>query len=51
MAATRALFQGQPGFFKPRFPSPLWSPFSGDAATSFYDTAPLQQTLVRFDAQ
>ena len=47
MAATRALFQGQPGFFKPRFPSPLWSPFSGDAATSFYDTAPLQQTLER----
>lgn len=47
MAAMRALFQGQPGFFKPRFPSPLWSPFSGDAATSFYDTAPLQRTLER----
>ena len=45
LAATRALVQGQPGFFKPRFPSPLFSPFSGDAATSFYDTAPLQQTL------
>ncbi|MCP3476813.1 patatin-like phospholipase family protein [Bradyrhizobium sp. CCGUVB1N3] len=45
MAAMRALFQGQPGFFKPRFPSPFWSPFSGDAATSFYDTAPLQRTL------
>src|SRR5438105_8655095 len=47
MAAMRALFRGQPGFFKPRFPSPLWSPFSGDAATSFYDTAPLQRTLER----
>src|SRR6266851_3238533 len=47
IAATRALVHGQPGFFKPRFPSPLWSPFSGDAATSFYDTAPLQQTLER----
>jgi NTE family protein len=46
-AAMRALFQGQPGFFKPRFPPPLWSPFSGDAATSFYDTAPLSQTLER----
>jgi len=46
-AAMRALFQGQPGFFKPRFPTPLWSPFSGDAATSFYDTAPLSQTLER----
>src|SRR5258705_4372351 len=47
MAATRALVQGQPGFFKPRFPSPLWSPFSGDSATSFYDTAPLHRTLER----
>jgi NTE family protein len=47
MAATRALVQGQPGFFKPRFPSPLLSPFSGDAATSFYDTAPLHRTLER----
>jgi NTE family protein len=46
-AAMRALFQGQPGFFKPRFPLPLWSPFAGDAATSFYDTAPLNQTLER----
>jgi NTE family protein len=47
MAATRALFQGQPGFFKPRFPPPLWSPFSVDGATSFYDTSPLNQTLER----
>jgi len=47
MAAMRALFQGQPGFFKPRFPPPLWSPFSGDAATSFYDTSPLNGTLER----
>lgn len=47
VAAMRALFQGQPGFFKPRFPSPFWSPFSGDAATSFYDTAPLSRTLER----
>jgi NTE family protein len=47
LAAMRALVQGQPGFFKPRLPSPLWSPFSGDAATSFYDTAPLHRTLER----
>jgi NTE family protein len=46
-AASRALLQGQPGFFKPRFPPPFWSPFTGDAATSFYDTTPLQQTLER----
>lgn len=47
MAAMRALLQGQPGFFKPRFPPPLWSPFSGDSATSYYDTSPLSQTLER----
>ena len=47
MAAMRALFQGQPGFFKPRFPPPFWSPFAGDGATSFYDTSPLTQTLER----
>src|SRR5215467_14655178 len=47
LAAMRALVQGQPGFFKPRFPSPLWSPFAGDASTSFYDTTPLQKTLER----
>jgi NTE family protein len=46
-SAVRALFQGQPGFFKPRFPPPFWSPFAGDAATSFYDTSPLHQTLER----
>lgn len=46
-AAMRALFQGQPGFFKPRFPPPFLSPFGGDAATSFYDTSPLRDTLLR----
>lgn len=45
-AAMRALFQGQPGFFKPRFPPPFLSPFAGDAATSFYDTSPLRDTLL-----
>jgi NTE family protein len=47
LAAMRALLQGQPGFFKPRFPPPFWSPFSGDAAASFYDTSPLAATLER----
>lgn len=47
-AAMRALFQGQPGFFKPRFPPPFLSPFAGDAATSFYDTSPLRDTLEHF---
>jgi NTE family protein len=47
-AAMRALMMGQNGFFKPRFPPPFLSPFSGDAATSFYDTTPLKATLERF---
>jgi NTE family protein len=46
-AATRALMMGQNGFFKPRFPPPFLSMFSGDGATSFYDTAPLRDTLQR----
>jgi NTE family protein len=46
-AATRALVMGQNGFFKPRFPPPFLSMFSGDGATSFYDTAPLRDTLNR----
>jgi NTE family protein len=46
-AALRALLMGQPGFFKPRFPPPFLSLFAGDTATSFYDTAPLRDTLER----
>jgi NTE family protein len=46
-AALRALLVGQSGFFRPRFPPPFLSLFSGDAATSFYDTAPLRATLER----
>lgn len=39
------MMQGQPGFFTPRAPSPFFA-FTGSAnATSFYDTAPLQETL------
>jgi NTE family protein len=46
-AAMRALLMGQSGFFKPRLPPPFLSPFAGDGATSFYDTAPLRETLER----
>jgi NTE family protein len=46
-AAMRALMQGQRGFFKPRFPPPFFSLSAGDAATSFYDTSPLRDTLER----
>lgn len=45
VSATRALMMGQSGFFKPRFPPPFLSMFSGDAATSYYDTSPLRDTL------
>jgi NTE family protein len=39
------LVQGQPGFFSPRHPSP-WLSFAGaQSATSYYDNAPLRETL------
>jgi NTE family protein len=38
---------GVPGFFTPRFPPPLLQPPGTSRAVSFYDTAPLRQTLER----
>lgn len=38
---------GQSSLFKPRSPPPFLSLFSGDAATSIYDTTPLRDTLER----
>jgi NTE family protein len=47
MAALGALVRGQHGFFKPR-PVPPFAQVPGtDGATSFYDTAPLRETLER----
>ncbi|MDQ0470667.1 patatin-like phospholipase family protein [Labrys wisconsinensis] len=37
--------QGQPGFFKPRFPNPWLQPQGAEGATSFYDSAELKETL------
>jgi NTE family protein len=37
---------GQPGFFKPHDVSPWFSPAGARTATSYYDTSPLQQTLL-----
>ena len=34
-----------PGFFEPRVPPPLFLPRGTPAAISFYDTAPLKETL------
>jgi len=36
---------GQPGFFTPTIPNPWISPRGSATATSFYDNAPLRQTL------
>jgi NTE family protein len=37
---------GQPGFFTPRFPGPFGAAPGAKDATSYYDTAPLRQTLL-----
>src|ERR1700729_1519039 len=39
------MVQGQPGFFTPRTPNPWFSLPGAQAATSYYDTAPLRETL------
>lgn len=44
-SALAAMTMGQPGFFKPRFPSPWMMPRGTPGATSFYDTVELKATL------
>jgi NTE family protein len=44
-SAWMTMSQGQPGFFKPRFPGPWVSPTGAQAATSYYETGPLLETL------
>ena len=39
--------QGQPGFFTPRTVNPWFMPRGAEGATSFYDTSPLRETLLR----
>jgi NTE family protein len=39
------MVQGQPGFFAPRNPNPWLSITGAQTATSFYDSAPLRETL------
>ena len=39
------LVQGQPGFFAPRHPTPWFSFAGAQSATSYYDSAPLGETL------
>lgn len=47
LAAYRALTEGQPGFFTPRYPPPYLL-HGGSGATSFYDTSPLAATLHKY---
>ncbi|MGN8554286.1 UNVERIFIED_CONTAM: DUF3734 domain-containing protein, partial [Microbacterium sp. SLM126] len=46
--ATRALLEGQRGFFSPRAITDLWARFDDPGSASYYDTAPLKATLERF---
>jgi NTE family protein len=39
------IMAGQPGFFAPRFPNPWMSLTGATTATSYYDSAPLRETL------
>ena len=48
MSALGAMLHGQRGFFEARALSPFLFSDGSDAATSFYDTAPLRETLARF---
>src|SRR4051794_13678969 len=45
-SAWMTMTQGQPGFFEPRKPGPWLSPTGAAGATSYYDTAPLRETLL-----
>jgi len=47
LRAGATLFEGAPGFFKPRFPPPYLSPPGTVEATSWYDTTALRNTLER----
>lgn len=46
-SATQVMLLGVPGFFTPRFPPAPFQPRGTLEAISYYDTAPLQQTLER----
>jgi len=46
-SALATVLAGQPGFFRPRVPNPWLLPTGAAGATSFYDTSPLRETLLR----
>jgi NTE family protein len=47
LRASATLFEGAPGFFKPRMPPPYFAPPGTVEATSYYDTSALRGTLER----
>ncbi len=47
VSASQVMLFGVPGFFRPRFPPAPFQPRGTPAAISYYDTAPLRQTLER----
>jgi len=44
-SSMMSMMLGQPGFFEPRMPGPWFSLAGAQNASSYYDTAPLKQTL------
>ena len=44
-SASASMAFGVPGFFSPRFPSPLFAPPGEIGALSLYDSSPLRETL------
>ncbi|WP_339646108.1 patatin-like phospholipase family protein [Jannaschia helgolandensis] len=46
LSAGTVMATGVPGFFQPRFPPAFLMPPGSAGATSFYDTAPLRDTLL-----
>lgn len=46
LSASMVMARGVPGFFAPRFPPAALMPRGSTGATSFYDTAPLRDTLL-----
>ncbi len=47
-SALASVTAGVPGFFRPRFPAAWLLPWGTEGALSFYDTAPLQATLLKY---
>jgi NTE family protein len=46
-SSAMTMLLGQPGFFTPQVPNPWFSLRGSKTATSFYDSAPLRETLSR----